>query len=91
MTDKIIDPDMPADQLRLHMGELTPREMNVARAAIRWVNSTSKDPQELVNALKCAPLPRETTVEEYEEWFEDVRDNALAKREGKCPIKPCQS
>ncbi len=34
-----LDPDMPVDQLRLHMGELTASEIRVARAAIRWANS----------------------------------------------------
>ena len=34
-----LDPDMPADELRLHMGELTDQEVLTARAAIRWANS----------------------------------------------------
>lgn len=38
----LLDPDMPAQELRLHMGELTSREMLVARAAIRWANSTRR-------------------------------------------------
>lgn len=33
-----LNPDMPADELRLHLGELTENEVHVARAAIRWVN-----------------------------------------------------
>lgn len=36
---KLLNPDMPAQELRLHMGELTTDEMLVARAAIRWANS----------------------------------------------------
>lgn len=39
-----LDPDMPADQLRLHMGELTPNEVLVARAAIRWANTRNVQP-----------------------------------------------
>lgn len=35
----LLDPDMTAQELRLHMGELTDDEMRVARAAIRWANS----------------------------------------------------
>lgn len=35
----MLDPDMPAQELRLHMGELTANEMRVARAAIRWANA----------------------------------------------------
>lgn len=39
----MIDPDMPAQQLRLRMGELTASEMLVARAAIRWANSAREE------------------------------------------------
>jgi hypothetical protein len=35
----MLDPDMPTQELRLHMGELTPDEVRVARAAIRWANT----------------------------------------------------
>lgn len=34
-----LNPDMPAQELRLYMGELTASEMRVARAAIRWANN----------------------------------------------------
>jgi hypothetical protein len=34
-----LDPDMPAQEMRLHMGEMTAQEMRTARAAIRWANS----------------------------------------------------
>lgn len=34
-----LNPDMPAQELRLHMGELNPNEVLVARAAIAWANS----------------------------------------------------
>ena len=33
------DPDMPADQMRLHFGEMTAQEMRTARAAIRFANT----------------------------------------------------
>lgn len=36
---KALDPDMPAEEMRLHMGELSANEVLVARAAIRWANS----------------------------------------------------
>lgn len=36
---ELINPDMPGQQLRLHMGELTPDEALVARSAIRWANT----------------------------------------------------
>lgn len=34
-----LNPDMPVQEFRLHMGELTADEVLVARAAIRWANS----------------------------------------------------
>lgn len=37
----MIDPEMPDQQLRLSMGELTANEVLVARAAIRWANRES--------------------------------------------------
>lgn len=35
----LLNPDMSADTLRLHMGELTAQEIKTARAAIRWANT----------------------------------------------------
>ena len=35
----LLNPDMPTQELRLHMGELTTDEVLVARAAIRWANT----------------------------------------------------
>lgn len=35
----LLDPDMPQQELRLHMGEITYDESLVARAAIRWANT----------------------------------------------------
>lgn len=43
MRDALLDPDMPAQSLRLHMGEMTPDEMRTARAAIRWANAVARD------------------------------------------------
>lgn len=34
-----LNPDMPMQELLLHMGELTAAEIRTARAAIRWANS----------------------------------------------------
>ena len=39
----MLNPDMPTQQLRLHMGELTAQEVRVARAAIRWANFAAHD------------------------------------------------
>lgn len=41
---KALDPDMPAQELRLHLGELTASEVRVARAAIRWANAHNATP-----------------------------------------------
>ncbi len=35
----LLDPNMPTQELRLHMGELKTNEVLVARAAIEWANS----------------------------------------------------
>ena len=42
----MLNPDMPMQELRLHMGEVTDREALVARAAIRWANSQREPSQE---------------------------------------------
>ena len=34
--DDLLNPDMPDQEMRLHMGELTANEILVARAALRW-------------------------------------------------------
>ena len=34
-----LDPDMPAQAIKLHMGEMSAAEQRTARAAIRWANS----------------------------------------------------
>ena len=43
MRDALLDPDMPAQSLRQHIGEMTPDEMRTARAAIRWANAVARD------------------------------------------------
>lgn len=37
--DKLLNPEMPAQELRLHCGELTQSEILVARTVIRWANT----------------------------------------------------
>lgn len=46
---EILDPDMPMQELRLHMGEISNSESLVAKAAIRWANS-AKQPQPVLAA-----------------------------------------
>jgi len=36
---KLLDPDMPIQELRLHMGEITAQETRTARATLRWANA----------------------------------------------------
>lgn len=50
-----VDPDMPTQQLRLHMGELTASEVRVARAAIRWANSQRQLPAQEWKPIDTAP------------------------------------
>ena len=38
----LLNPDMPAQELRLHLGELTAQEERTARAVIRWANSIAE-------------------------------------------------
>jgi hypothetical protein len=40
----LLDPDMPVQELRLHMGELSGNEALLARAAIRWSNTRHPEP-----------------------------------------------
>lgn len=38
----MLDPDMSASEIRLHMGELTTDEVLIVRAVIGWANSESR-------------------------------------------------
>lgn len=51
-SDGLLDPDMPADQIRLHMGEMTAQEVRTARAAIRWANSCRAQPVQEMHELE---------------------------------------
>lgn len=73
----LVDPDMPAEDLRLHMGELHSRELPIVRAAIRWANSAA---QARIEAVR-----RETVEAVAREWlasYDDARnpDYAFADR-----------
>jgi len=39
-----LDPDMPTQEIKLHMGEMTAQEERTARAAIRWANKRINQP-----------------------------------------------
>jgi len=38
----MLDPDMSASEIRLHMGELTGDEVLIVKAAIRWANREAR-------------------------------------------------
>ena len=48
----MLDTDMPAQALRLHMGEMTAQEERTARAAIRWANAVAAAEIERLRADK---------------------------------------
>lgn len=47
-----VDPDMPTQQLKLHMGELTAQEERIALAAIRWAGGVKAVPERGMQWLK---------------------------------------
>ena len=49
-----LDPDMPAQALKLHMGEMSAAEQRTARAAIRWANSRLSPAPDVRGAQKSA-------------------------------------
>lgn len=67
---KGLDPDMPAQQLRMHLGEMTAQELRTARAAIRLANSA-------LSALEARYLsaPR-IDVEALMQGIEDIMIDA---------------
>lgn len=50
-----LNPDMPTQELLLHMGELKPAEILVARAAISWANSKTDRAVKLAEKLLGEP------------------------------------
>ena len=71
----LLNPDMPTQELRLHMGELTTDEVLVARAAIRWANSQQEARVPLSDAEALAivrSVPALFTAED--EWLYCIRE-----------------
>jgi len=65
--DGMLDPEMPTQELRLHMGELTASEIRVARAAIAWANS----------ALSRAPVDVEKPIYDIPAWKKRVQEQFI--------------
>lgn len=70
----VLDPDMPVQEMRLHMGELSGTEILIARAAIRWANvhqtkaiNTSVKDDGLFRNCAGTHWPSTITAESYEE------------------------
>ena len=74
---ELLDPDMPAQELRLHMGEMTAQEERTARAAIRWANTTAQ----VQSDTKLNPSEREKKL------VEALREYAEKYCGWECPVK----
>lgn len=82
--DSLLDPQMPAQQLRLHMGELTAAELRVARSAIAFANSRRKASGDVdVEALKTechgAASAQCTHAQHPYKWIDAAIDHLAAK------------
>jgi hypothetical protein len=52
----LLDPEMPAAEIRLHMGEMGSQELRTARAAIGWANAAARG----TAGVPGSPAPRIT-------------------------------
>lgn len=73
----LVDPDMPEQQLRLHLGELSAGEVRTARAAIRWANSVRQH-------MEAKPAKDER----YKCGFDDGYDAAKSEMNQHMEAKP---
>ena len=72
-----LDPDMPAQALKLHMGEMSAAEQRTARAAIRWANSRrspATDVREAVLGLLTALNSTEGRARQAEAERDELRE-----------------
>lgn len=69
-----LDPEMRADEMRLHMGELTSGEVRVARAAISWANASFKSA--LIETLENTRLPSNMSGKLGNHFFDEKSYNA---------------
>lgn len=81
MSRDLIDPDMPAQELRLHMGEMTAQEMRTARAAIRWANTRLRAALE-AEASEGERRGLERAAEEAEREIEDAWAQGVGRADG---------
>lgn len=56
----LLDPAMPAEEIRLHMGEMSARELRNVRAAIGWANAVTRGTARVPKAGPAKPPGRIT-------------------------------
>lgn len=56
----LLDPGMPAAEIRLHMGEMGAQELRTARAAIVWANAAARGTVRVPGSSAPKPAPRIT-------------------------------
>lgn len=56
----LLDPGMPAAEIRLHMGEMGAQELRTARAAIAWANAAVRGTVRVPGSTAPKPAPRIT-------------------------------
>lgn len=56
----LLDPGMPAAEIRLHMGEMGAQELRTARAAIAWANAAARGTVRVPGSPAPKPSPRIT-------------------------------
>lgn len=66
---ELLDPDMPAQAMRLHMGEITANEMRVARAAIAWANTKAMHQWLTKEQFDALELHQHADNQQCEQWF----------------------
>lgn len=59
--NELLDPEMPTQLLRLHMGELSTDETLVARAAIEWANTRALKLKYIIESIKSLAYPMRET------------------------------
>lgn len=75
---ELLDPEMPASALRLHMGEMRAQEMRTARAAIAWANSRITKAEAYRRGVEDAAKVAEGTTSDH--WSDILHDGKVVGR-----------